>query len=396
MRKLIHSDAQPELLNKVASQISLIETDKNIKSASNDPITRELLSDLKPDKDHFMCHLIALGDHETYGPNRNGDSFPKEACQKYIDTFVKNGYFYREHKNRGKKDSIGTIKAAHYNEDMGRVELVIWGDKKLAEPEWDLIKSGNALSFSMSCSVPNDRSNLDGTLHKTTAEYDDNLKYKMNQYIPEFKKYAFVYNDEPNWFDISKVAKPADRIAHYLVYDQGDVENESLQKCASHGRVISSAELAEREGVIIPDGSSLSYGCVSSTKQATLEKLAALEEKLQQYLASPEQFGQGEFAQYVKHAAVNSVDPEDQYTNEEIDKLRDLQPTTLFYELAKKAQVLPFKSFVAFSTGQKIEDIEKSASYKYACSCCMPSMFQDMLGAPLSDLENIPRDHGQS
>lgn len=385
MKKIIYSDSQPELTNKVASQITLIETDKNIKSASESKITRELLGDLKPDKDHFMCHLIAVGDYETYGQNRNGDAWPKSACEKYTQTFVDNGYFYREHKNRGEKDSIGSIKAACYNEEMGRIELVVWGDKKKAEPEWDLIKAGEALSFSMSASVPNDRSSLDGTLHKTTAEYDDNLKYRMNQYIPEMKKYAFVYNDHPNWFDISKVAKPADRIAHFLAYDQGD----GLEKCASISHTLNSSEMAEREGILIPDGSNLAKGCKSAAHQELLEKFATMEEKLHKYLEDPEAFGSGEFANYIKHAALNSSTAEDQFSDEQIAKLQGVNPGDLFYEMAKRAQVMPFESFVAYATDRSREDVTNCDIYKYAASALLPTVFNDLKESSYSELEDV-------
>jgi hypothetical protein len=36
--------------------------------------------DLKPDKDHVAIHVVALGDYEHYGQNRNGDAFRKKAC----------------------------------------------------------------------------------------------------------------------------------------------------------------------------------------------------------------------------------------------------------------------------------------------------------------------------
>ena len=48
-------------------------------------------SDMKPDDNHVGIHVVALGDAEHYPANRNGDLFPKKACEKYHDTFVKCG-----------------------------------------------------------------------------------------------------------------------------------------------------------------------------------------------------------------------------------------------------------------------------------------------------------------
>ena len=108
-----------------------------------------------------------MGDGETYGQNRNGDYWPKEANSKYHDTFVKKGHFFREHNNRDPKEAIGIVKASAHNSDMSRIELVIHGDKKKAEEEYELAKEGKALSFSMSARVPYDICNAVSYTHLT-------------------------------------------------------------------------------------------------------------------------------------------------------------------------------------------------------------------------------------
>src|SRR6266700_2090328 len=77
------------------------------------------------EKDEIPIHLIALGSTEKYGNNRNGDGFSENACRKYHNTFVKNARFFRDHKNKDKAKSYGIIKHSMYNEDMGRIELII-------------------------------------------------------------------------------------------------------------------------------------------------------------------------------------------------------------------------------------------------------------------------------
>ena len=128
---------------------------------------------LKPTDDRYVgIHLTALGDEETYGPNRNSDSFPKEACVKYHDTFVKHGHVFWRHHNDAEKDEIlGTVKASAYNDKMGRVELFIWADKDKAKAGLDTLEKTGEASFSMACRVPWDECFPKGTLVLTERGY---------------------------------------------------------------------------------------------------------------------------------------------------------------------------------------------------------------------------------
>jgi len=96
-------------------------------------------------------HLLAVGDQETYGCNRNGDAFPKQACIDYHKTFEKYAKVYREHKNKINDPSYGIVIASGYNKPMGRIELVVGLDKKSCAVEIEKIASGKQQSFSMSC-----------------------------------------------------------------------------------------------------------------------------------------------------------------------------------------------------------------------------------------------------
>lgn len=154
MKKVVYADANEELFRACSGRMTfLIENTRNIKEASSASVTKEMCEQFKPDKDHFACLQIALGDYETYGHNRNADSFPKEANIKYHDTFVKCAKVYREHANKDPNKAIGEIKASFYNPEMHRTELILWGDKKKADKEWDLAKEGKELAGSMGCFV---------------------------------------------------------------------------------------------------------------------------------------------------------------------------------------------------------------------------------------------------
>lgn len=152
MFKVHYQSDHEELYDSLQGHMVNLLDGRLIKSAASEVFSREKLAEYAPDKDHFMMHLIAMGDQETYGPNKNGDGFPKEALEKYTPTFVSNGCLYREHRNRDPKtQGIGSVKAAAYNPEMHRVELIVHGHKEKAAGEWEKAASGKPLSFSMSC-----------------------------------------------------------------------------------------------------------------------------------------------------------------------------------------------------------------------------------------------------
>ena len=87
MDKIHYQTDQEDLLRLCDGQMFTLYDD-NIKSAASDTFTKDMLREYAPDKNHFMLHVVAMGDQETYGPNKNGDGFPKEALEKYHPTFI--------------------------------------------------------------------------------------------------------------------------------------------------------------------------------------------------------------------------------------------------------------------------------------------------------------------
>lgn len=350
--------------------------DKFVKSAASDIFTRDELREHAPDKDHFMLHLIAMGDHECYGPNKNADTFSAEALTKYANTFVTHGCFFREHRNRNQEtEGIGTVKAAKYNPDMHRVEIVLHGHKKKAAEEYELAKSGSPLSFSMSCRVPFDVANCCGHKASRPSDYCSHMKEQRLQYVPEMRKYAFVFNTKPTFFDISRVRKPADRIAHYLEYrfpDEGERE-----KAASINQIISGTEWAEYEGVCVPDEATSKWPV---KYQAALEKLAAAEKYLADTQAIKEAAVTTPKAAFAKDVAPYAF--QDRLDDSDIDLLRNVEFGELVGELAKRASLLPFPEFASLVTGvprSKIMDqpIIKSAALQ------LPRIIEHLMGMGL-------------
>jgi hypothetical protein len=239
-------------------------------------------------------HLTALGSYEKYGLNRNGDGFKEAWCRRYHDSFVKNAHYYRNHRNSDPKKSYGIVKLSHYNDRMGRVELLVIanGSKEAAArngglvlPDDDIheLMSGKPVEVSMSCKIAHDVCLNCG--HKAASRHDyctedtcinPDTGYRGFGCRSGLTKAADdgyvqgVDNPHPHWFDISKVITHADRIAygglaHYLKSAGVDP--------------IGSAELAEQ---LLPLELISPFESVpfALDQQRTLSKLAAIEHRL--------------------------------------------------------------------------------------------------------------------
>lgn len=242
---------------KIASVIKLssrglIGNDRSdfLKQASADFVNQ--LDQIKFAKDEIPIHLIALGASEAYSCNRNGDGFKEATCKKYHDTFVKFAKFFRNHKNKPERGDpyFGTVKASAYNDEMRRVELIcsLNASKEAAErtgglvadAEIEKIAKDEDIPVSMACFVPFDSCSYCGNQARTRDEYctqekcaaggcRDNLARLVK--VSGDLHHLHVDNPTPRWFDISRVFRPADRIAYGGKADY-------LTKAASDGSVI--------------------------------------------------------------------------------------------------------------------------------------------------------------
>lgn len=203
---------------------------------------KDFVKGIKPDKDHSYVHLISTGAWEWYGPNKRGDSFNetggkykpsepycKEAAEveldgglkKYHDaTFKANGKVYREHHSiveNSNNKPLGDVVFAAYNEPMHRGELVV----RLANDEWkddlERISKGKPCYYSMGCLTKDDVCSVCG---KRTSPNDkknrcEHLKDHLLQYTDKGVQ-VHALTDHPIFYDISRVARPADKIAYSL------------------------------------------------------------------------------------------------------------------------------------------------------------------------------------
>jgi hypothetical protein len=342
--------------------------------------------------DEKIYTLEVDGDHSyisngvwSKNSNKNGDGFPKEALEKYHPTFISDGCFFREHRNRCQQtQGIGSIKASAFNSKMRRVELIVHGNKEKAAKEYEMAKSGKALSFSMSCRVPYDICNCCEKKASSPVNYCDHLKHNMLQYIPEFKKYAFAINDKPKFFDISAVDKPADRIAHYL-----DYAFPAGEKSASFNGVITGTQWASFEGVRLP-GNEPTW---DPKQLALLEKLAAAEEYVSHILTT-KSAAKDHKAAFVRDVVTTAFG--DELEDKDIEKLRTLQVGTMCRELAKRASILPFYSFIAYATGRTLQETKDDPITKRACAM-LPDIFKKLMssscGCELGNMFDSSSEH---
>ena len=317
--------------------------------------TKEL-AELKPEKDTSYIHLIALGDGEIYGSNRNGDYFSKKANSENHHTFTKYANVYRNHKNRPDKgDKVyGLVKHSAHNDDMHRVELVIGVDNERFREPLQKLAEGKDISFSMGARVDHDVCSICGNKAKNKNEYCDHAKYAMGRVLDD-GRLIYVDNPNPVFFDISEVRRPADRIAY------------SLRKVASEDSILSGIEQAELWGLTYPP--TLNFANMSKTASLRIDilrKLAAIEKEI-------EAVGCPENNKALSTLALS--------TPEDMDEVTDtMKPPTggsiegLLGAMADVQIVLPFKTFMKLVMGDGFDnDAVEDASTE------LPGMFSNML-----------------
>ena len=302
---------------------------------------------LKPPDGMTGIHLVALGDAEAYGMNRNGDLFSKEACVKYHDTFVKYGHVYQHHQNKNPDtQGLGTIKAAAYNPDMHRIELYIWADNEKSHDHLERLEKTGEVSFSMACKVPYDRCSICGAIRKQAGDKGecDHIKYQLGK-VAEDGRQIGTYNDEPTWFDISFVGRPADRIAWNL-----KVASDMPEKLT----INSSVKQAEVEGYVLPDDLAIESPS-AMRKQALMKDLASMHDSMRAWLsksASPST--KPERYRFELRKVAGASVPDDV-----IGDLRAYDPQSAFAAMADSGVVMDVPSFFKYAFGPDYCKVEK-------------------------------------
>lgn len=196
-----------------------------VKQADISPEIAEAIDALKAEPGHRYVLVNGIGAGEFWSSNKNGDYFPESGLKHAGDdygyrTFL-DGHNFIHHENKDPKKAVGTVKAAHYNERMHRVELLIDTDlEKLKAADPDLhekVANGQPVDVSMGSRCDYDVCSKCSNKAATRAEYCAHLKTAMNQINGDGSK-NYAYTPHPKFFDISYVTKGADVTAKALHY----------------------------------------------------------------------------------------------------------------------------------------------------------------------------------
>lgn len=314
-------------------------------------------SDMKPDDRHVGIHVVALGDAEHYGQNRNGDLFTKKACIEYHPTFVKYGHVFRHHRNKDPETAIGEVKCAAYNEPMGRIELFIHADKEKAAPELERLEKEGEIPFSMACRVPNDRCTICGAMRKHAGDESEceHVRDHLGEQWDDGRKVG-TYNDEPQFFDISFVGRPADRIAWNL-------------KVAS-ALPLSSVKEAEYEHIKVPD--ELACDTESSRRKLGYAKdIAEMQRQYRGWLSKQASVvtARDGYLYELRRVPMSSLD------DDAVSRLRELPTKMAFAVLADAGVVMDVPTFFKYATGDDYEAVVRP--YMRDTAAAVPSLIED-------------------
>jgi hypothetical protein len=300
---------------------------------------------MKPPKGMTGIHLVALGDSEAYPMNRNGDLFPMEACKKYYDTFVRHGHVFQHHRNKDPKKAIGKIIASAYNPEMHRIELYIWADNEKSHDHLERLERTGEVSFSMACKVPFDRCSVCGAKRKTPGDKNecDHIKYNLGKIMEDGTQIG-TYNDDPTWFDISFVGRPADRIAWSLKVASAMPDDLTIN---------SSVKQAEIEGYTLPDDIAIESD-VAKRKFDIMRKLADAYAKCESWISGETNpAGRDRYTFELRKLAGARLD------GSVLMSLRELDPSCAFAALGDAGIVMDAPSFFKYAFGADFNAVEK-------------------------------------
>jgi hypothetical protein len=193
----------------------------------------------------------------------------------------------------------------------------------------------------MACHVANDRCSRCNNLRKSSSDPNqcDHVKYELGK-VADDGKITGTYNDEPRFFDISFVFRPADRIAWNL-------------KVASDGLLDSVKLASEFDELWLPEQVAiLSQAAVE--KRALLAKLAQMENRLFALGAQPlhQLHGRDRELWELRKASADRV-----IGDETAAALRDYEPVDVLYHLANDGIVLDPESFFKYALGGEYQKV---------------------------------------
>lgn len=210
--------------------------------------------DIKPKKGHTILHVIAVGDYGRIGFNRNGDAFDAKDNEDCHTRFKTQGHVFLDHKHKDPSLAVGEVLDTAYNKPMGRIEILLAADNNKAAKYLTKYKDGVDLPVSMGCTVDSERCSVCGHVAPRAKYRCNHVREQLGETLDDGRA-VFMWNPDPQFFDISLVWRPADRIGY------------SLRKIANDEGLERSDELADLAGL----------GKISAVKLAALRKVSSIE-----------------------------------------------------------------------------------------------------------------------
>lgn len=196
------------------------------------------------------------------------------------------------------------------------------------------------------CTVPNDRCSVCGNIRKAPGDETEcaHIRDHLGK-IAEDGTQIGTYNDEPRWFDISFVGRPADRIAWNLKVASALPEELTT---------MSSVKRAEVEGYTLPDDLAIT-SAHAQRKRDILQKLASAYAQCASWLAGETKPANGRerFMFELRKLAGARLD------DATLTRLRELAPGQAFAALGDAGIVLDAPSFFKYAFGPDYGQVEK-------------------------------------
>lgn len=326
--------------------VSIIRDVKSlVKRASAEPLLKYAKT-----KGQTDVHLIALGAYEGTGYNRNMDCFLESDCIKNAHWFVDSGVydkvkkaydgraFNRHHKNKPEDPKYGNIKAAAYNHNMRRLELIVGHDDDKCADILDEIEKKGQANYSMASKQEHDICSWCKHAAATDKDRCEHIPEKLGE-INKIGEVCGMINPNPRWFEISYVKRPADRIGMSLKIASSE-----------HVRMLPSDYLNLYTGFVSPD-EPVMISKKASDKRYLITKMAEMEKRV-------EAIAQGKATttkeKYIAEQASKLKDS-DHLSDSTIDELRKFEPSKLLKALADNGIILNPDEFTKYTFGDRVK-----------------------------------------
>lgn len=149
-------------------------------------VFHNFLRDFMAPKGKTVIHVLAVGDEELYGPNRNGDGFSREDNRTAHRSFVDLGHVFRNHQNDDPFKAVGEVLRSAHNRQMSRIELLLGLDNDKCRREIEAFSNGDDVPVSMGCFTAGHRLTLDdgSTIRLEDAEEGQHVLTHMGNRLP--------------------------------------------------------------------------------------------------------------------------------------------------------------------------------------------------------------------